>query len=111
MDRLIWKDMYIVWDKMKDETDELRESLKRFCELPLSGVELSSKLTIRYRLDTVVRTGITQDPELCHLANPESEPRMQLRSMQRGPNSLTNLSEGYGPEYGQLLENSCGFSR
>jgi hypothetical protein len=33
MDRLIWKDMYIVWDKMKDETDELRESLKRFCEL------------------------------------------------------------------------------
>ena len=33
MDRLIWKDMYIVWDKMKDETDELRESLKRFCKL------------------------------------------------------------------------------
>jgi len=27
--------MYIVWDKMKDETDELRESLKRFCKLPL----------------------------------------------------------------------------
>jgi hypothetical protein len=26
--------MYIVWDKMKDETDELRESLKRFCKLP-----------------------------------------------------------------------------
>ena len=35
MDRLIWKDMYIVWDKMKDETDELRESLKRFCKLLL----------------------------------------------------------------------------
>ena len=39
MDRLIWKDMYIVWDKMKDETDELRESLKRFCKLPLSSVD------------------------------------------------------------------------
>lgn len=31
--------MYIVWDKMKDETDELRESLKRFCKLPLSSVQ------------------------------------------------------------------------
>jgi hypothetical protein len=26
--------MYIVWDKMKDETDELRESLKKYCKLP-----------------------------------------------------------------------------
>lgn len=33
MDRLIWRDMYIVWDKMKDETDELRESLKSYCKL------------------------------------------------------------------------------
>ena len=30
--RLIWKDMYVVWDKLKDETDDLRESLKRYCE-------------------------------------------------------------------------------
>lgn len=30
--RLFWKDLYVVWDKMKDETDELRDSLKRYCQ-------------------------------------------------------------------------------
>jgi hypothetical protein len=31
--RLIWKDLYVVYDKMKDETDELREALKSYCKL------------------------------------------------------------------------------
>jgi hypothetical protein len=66
--------MYIVWDKMKDETDELRESLKRFCKLFLPVH--CRKLTIRYRLDTIIRTRITQSPKLCDLTNPKSEPRM-----------------------------------
>ena len=35
MRRLIWKDIYVVWDKMKDESDEFRESLKSYCKLQL----------------------------------------------------------------------------
>jgi len=34
--RLIWKDLYVVYDKMKDETDELREALKSYCKLLIS---------------------------------------------------------------------------
>jgi hypothetical protein len=74
MDRLIWKDMYIVWDKMKDETDELRESLKRFCKLSLSVHR--GKLIKRYRLDTILRTRIAKSPKLRNLTNPKGEPRM-----------------------------------
>ena len=79
MGRLIWKDMYIVWDKMKDETDELRESLKRFCKLSL--LFTCRKLIKRYRLDTIIRARITQNPKLRNLLNSEGEPGMQLRSL------------------------------
>ena len=68
MNRLIWKDMYIVWDKMKDETDELRESLKRFCKLPVT-LHLRA-LMIRYRLDTIIRARITQNTKLRNLLHP-----------------------------------------
>lgn len=46
MDRLIWKDMYIVWDKMKDETDELRESLKSYCKLPVPHTGRKAELQV-----------------------------------------------------------------
>jgi len=66
---------------------------------------------IRYRLDTILRARITQHPKLRNLLNPKSEPRMQLRSMQRRPDPLAKLFKGYGSKYGQLLEDQSGFSR
>lgn len=107
MIRLIWKDMYVVWDKMKDEPDDFRESLKSYCKL-FAAVE-RMKLTTRYRLDTFIR--INKDPKLPHLIHPQSKPRMQLRSMLRRPNPATDVLTRHGAKPGQLLENPCGFSR
>lgn len=30
--RVTWKDVSIVWDKLKDESDDTRENLKVYCE-------------------------------------------------------------------------------
>lgn len=96
MTRLIWKDMYVVWDKMKDVSDDFRESLKSYCKLIASDARM--KLTTRYRLDTFIR--INKDPKLPNLLHPQSKPRMQLRSMLRRSDPLTDFLAGYGAKLG-----------
>lgn len=88
--------MYVVWDKMKDESDDFRESLKSYCKLYASDERM--KLTTRYRLDTFIR--INKDPQLPDLIHPQSKSRMQLRSMLRRPDPPTDILAGYGAKPG-----------
>lgn len=88
--------MYVVWDKMKDESDDFRESLKSYCKLFASDERM--KLTKRYRLDTLIR--VNKDPKLPHLIHPKSKPRMQLRSMLRRSDPPADVLAGYGAKLG-----------